>query len=134
MGTQKQALCILMTLFINGCTSSSVFTKEEEDFRKYAASICMGSSFKIPEIEQDANISANGYMGNISLDSYDELRSLVTTWKRSEFMGKSGHQANIMRCLEFSESQEIKQIFDRYNPCLDSSNWLDQQEFKAQCN
>jgi hypothetical protein len=133
MGTQKQAFCILMALFINGCTSSSVITKEERDFRKYAASICMGSSFKIPEIEQDANISANGYMGNISLDSYEELRSLMMTWKRSEFIGKSGQQANIMRCLEFSESQAIKQIFNRYDPCIDSSNWLDQQEFKAQC-
>jgi hypothetical protein len=133
MGTKKQAFILLISAMIMGCSAAPSFTKEGDDFKKYATSICIGSSFNSDEVKSDANSSANSYMGNISLDSYEELRDTLKTWGKDSFNNKSGSRVDIMRCLEFSESEEVQLIFNKYNPCLNSASWIDKSEFHKQC-
>lgn len=135
MGTQKQAYVLLVSLLLlSGCLSASqLLTKEEKDFKKYAISICLGSSFPEDSIRTDANTSANAYMGNIDLKAYDDLRSVLENWDLASFQSKQGNAVRITRCLEFSDSKQVKIIFDNYNPCLDSKSWLSMSEFKKQC-
>ncbi|MBY6190430.1 hypothetical protein [Microbulbifer agarilyticus] len=138
MGTQKQALAFLSFFLLSACGESTAsnlreITKEEKDFRKYATAICLGSSFSEKSIRADANRSANVYMGNVDLAAYEALRAQLKNWKPTEFTTKNGSQAAITRCIEFSESKEVKQLFNEFDPCSHKEAWLDQTNFDAQC-
>ena len=139
MGTQKQALIILSIFAISACSESTASssretTKEARDFRKYATAICLGSSFGEESVKADANRSANVYLGNVDLEAYEALRDQLGSWKPNGFATKNGPQAAIARCMEFSESDTVAQVFQRFDPCKNQDAWLDQQDFKTQCD
>ena len=135
MGIKKQALLLVISLSILGCSTQTIArTKEESDFRKYAMSICIGSSFSVKSISSDANTSANSYHGNVDLIAYDKLRDLQKTWKVDGFKSKNGGKVNIARCIEFSESREVGLIFEQFNPCRNKESWLDADEYSIQCS
>ncbi|MBB5212391.1 hypothetical protein [Microbulbifer hydrolyticus] len=139
MGTQKQALLILSIFVISACSKSTASSshetsKEAQDFRKYATAICLGSSFGEASVKADANRSANVYLGNVDLQAYESLRSQLQSWRPDGFATKNGPQAAIARCMEFSESDAVNQVFRRFDPCKNQDVWLDQKDFKTQCN
>ena len=135
MGTKKQALFLVISIFFLGCSSETLSrTKEESDFRKYAMSICIGASFSDETVQSDANTSANSYHGNLDLTAYDELRDLQITWKLNNFNSKKNGKINIARCIEFSESQDVGLIFSQFNPCNSRESWLDAAEYSSQCD
>ncbi|AQQ66871.1 hypothetical protein Mag101_03870 [Microbulbifer agarilyticus] len=138
MGTKKQTFIFLGFFLLSSCSKSTASnqqeaTKEEKDFRKYATAICLGSSFQEKSITADANRSANVYMGNVDLAAYEALRVQLKSWKPTEFTTKNGSQAAISRCIEFSESNEVQQLFSKFNPCGDKETWLDETSFETQC-
>lgn len=138
MGTQKQALIILSFCLIAACgkivaANEQLSIKEAQDFRQYAAAICLGASFPEESVKADANRSANVYLGNVDLGAYEAVRIQLRTWNPDGFSTKNGGQAVIARCLEFSESNVVSGIFRQFNPCRNKDAWLDQQAFKAQC-
>ncbi|MFV8781676.1 hypothetical protein ACNKU7_04560 [Microbulbifer sp. SA54] len=108
-------------------------TKEAKDFRKYATAICLGSSFKEESVIADANRSANVYLGNVDLAAYETVRTLLKSWKPNGFTTKQGPQAAIARCIEFSESDAVHNVFRQFDPCTSADAWLDPEDFKAQC-
>jgi hypothetical protein len=137
MEIRKLAL-ILVAGSLTGCSTST--SKEENletiNFHKYAYSICIGSAFNSNEVKEDANRSANGHMehGNISLDSYEELRMRIDSWLAKHYESKSGKSLQIMKCNDFFYSGEIQEIYDKYDPCVSKDGWLDEADFKRQCN
>ncbi len=138
MGTQKQALLFLSLCLLSVCSESTASdnqktTKEEQDFRKYATAICLGSSCSEESIMADANRSANVYLGNVDLAAYDALRTQLKEWKPDGFTTKNGPQAAIARCMEFSESEAVNDVFLQFDPCGNEEAWLDEKDFTAQC-
>lgn len=138
MGNQKQTLIILSLSLLSACGQNSSsddqkHTKEAQDFRKYATAICLGASFKEESVIVDANRSANVYLGNVDLAAYETVRTLLKSWKSNGFTTKKGPQAAIARCMEFSESDAVHEVFRRFDPCENPEAWLDPEDFKAQC-
>ncbi len=80
--------------------------------------------------------ATNGYReySNISLAAYDELRSLIKKWLKKDYKSKSGDQNHFMKCTDLSNSNEVKELFRKFDPCKSPSNWLDSDEYKLRCN
>lgn len=120
-----------------GCstTGKNIENLESINFHKFAYSICIGSAFKSNDVKEDANRSANGYMehGNISLNSYEELRLRIENWLAKQYQSKSGKSLQIMKCNDFLYSGEIQEIYKKYDPCISKDRWLDEEDFIKQC-
>lgn len=136
MEFSKLALVLVVGTLI-GCSTNGKNTENLEviNFHKFAYTICIGTAFESSEVKEDANRSAGGHIehGNISLDSYDELRLRVDKWLAKKYRSKSGKSLQIMKCNDFLYSGEILEIYNKYDPCISKEGWLDKEDFIRQC-
>lgn len=136
METTKLVLILVGGVLI-GCSTSGKNSANLEsiNFHKFAYTICIGSAFNSSEVKEDANRSANGHMehGNISLNSYEELRLHVDNWLAKQYQSKGGKSLQIMKCNDFLYSGEIQAIYNKYDPCSSKDGWLDTEDFIRQC-
>lgn len=140
MGAKKLGLSLLLAFFAISCVASDHPFKsasEEELFRNFTFSICIGAAYEGASEKMESNVAqaANGYReySNISLEAYEEARSIVNKWIKKDYSSKHGGQVEIMKCIDLYNHIELKQIFEKYNPCKSPDDWFDKDDYKLRC-
>jgi hypothetical protein len=140
MGTVKSTISILLALFTLSCNAevhSFKNASEEMLFRNFALSICIGMAYEGESEKLDSNVnsSASGYreFSNISLEAYEEARSVIQLWLKKNYKSKHGGQINLMKCIDLYNHDDLIEIFNKHNPCNAKDSWLDPDDFKLRC-
>lgn len=141
MDIKKLIATIMFIIFTSACNAEGhAFknAKEEILFKNITLSICMGIGYegKSSYFTDQFSDATNGYreFSNISLDAYEELRALVKLWLKKDYRSKNDIQNVLMKCIDLGNSNEIKSLYDKYNPCRKPESWLDNKEYKLRCN
>lgn len=132
----KKLITLTLLSFILSCSQNNFKnTSEENNFLNYALSICLGSAFENEITKSDFNKSANGFMerGNMPLEAYEELRTLVDIWLQKNYPSKHGGQVNSAKCIDFYVSNDVQLVFGKYNPCKSKGSWLNEEDFSRSC-
>jgi len=140
MDIKKLIATIAIIFFTSACNANGHAFKnaqEETLFKNITISICLGMGYegKSSYFTNQFSQATNGYreFSNLSLDAYEELRTLVKKWLKKDYSGKNGNQNNLMKCIDLGNSNEIKSLYERYNPCRTPESWLDKKEYKLRC-
>lgn len=127
--------CILF-MFTNACLAYD-FKKSSEItlFKNYALSICIATNYENESIYKDAIDSLNGNreFGNIALEAYHELNTSLKKWQNIKYKSKEGNVSELFMCIDFHNSKDVLNIFNKYNPCNNKSNWSSDHEFEIRC-
>lgn len=67
--------------------------------------------------------------GNVALEAYEELRKVVDSWLAKDFPSKHGGQVQSAKCIAMYNSQELSELFKKYDPCASKTSWLDPSEY-----
>lgn len=130
-------MIVLFSLSCNAENHAFKRAKEEILFRNITLSLCLGMAYgrKSEYFTNQFSQATNGYReySNISLDAYDELRSLIKQWLKKDYKSKSGDQNHFMKCTDLSNSNEIKELYTKYDPCKSSESWLDRDAYDMRC-
>ena len=132
----KRLGLIIAVLQVVACASApKVDNEEKNNFRNYALSVCVGAAFADDQVKADFNKSANGYMerGHMPIEAYEELRGAVQTWLQKDYPSKHGGQVNSAKCIDFYQSLQVAELFDKYDPCKSSESWLSEDDYKSSC-
>lgn len=131
-------LTVVFLAFVGvGCAAVPAHDSTEyENFKNFAMAICVGSAFSDEAVKSDFNKSANGFMerGNMPLEAYGDLRALVNKWLNKNYPSKHGGQVSSAKCFDLVNSQELVQLYGKYDPCDSKAGWLSQENFEKSCN
>ncbi len=140
MGFKKLAFCLFLSTFSISCSANTHLFKsasEETLFRNFVLSVCIGIAYEgeSDRLSSNVNQAANGYReySHISLDAYEESRSIIGEWLKKDYSSKNGGQVEIMKCIDLYNHVDLREIFQKYNPCKSQDSWLDKDEFKLRC-
>lgn len=110
---------------------------EETLYRNFTLAVCTGTAYEkdSKKIATDAGKAATGYseFSHIDLAAFDESRKLAIKWLAKDYKSKHGGQIEIMKCIDLYNSQELKTLFAKYDPCKNRDAWLDENEFMKKC-
>lgn len=140
MDIKKLATITTIMLFSLSCNAEDhafKSAKEEILFHNITLSLCLGMAYerKSEYFTNQFSQATNGYReySNISLDAYDELRSLIKKWLKKDYKSKGGDQNNFMKCTDLSNSDDVKELYSKFDPCKSSESWLDRDEYNMRC-
>lgn len=140
MGTQKLVLLFIFSVYsISGSANTHHFksASEEELFRNFALSVCIGTAYagESKKLEDNISKATSGYReySHISLDAYEEVRAAINDWLKKDYSSKHGGQIEIMKCIDLYNHNDLQKIFQKYDPCKSQDSWLDTAEFKLRC-
>ena len=87
------------------------------------------------KLESNVAQAASGYReySHISLDAYEEVRATISKWLKKDYSSKSGGQVELMKCIDLYNHDDLKVVFEKYNPCKSQDSWFDEDEFKLRC-
>jgi hypothetical protein len=82
----------------------------------YALSQCIARAYKAPDVVEDARSAAGAYLerGNLPAAAYEALVGLVEEKLTENYLGKSGNQLQLMKCIDAMHSDGLKAIARRY--------------------
>jgi len=133
----RKLVGIIGGVIISTSCSAYEFKKSSEFtlFKNYALSSCVATHYKNETIYKDAIDALNGSreFGNISLDAYHEINKILPNWSKKEYKSKAGNISEFFMCIDFHNSEDISNIFDRYNPCKKPENWDSKEKFEKRC-
>lgn len=138
----KRLIVTISIIIISSACNAEIHAfkeaKEETLFKNITLSLCLGMGYegKSSYFTDQFSTATNGYreFSNVSLDAYDELRALIKIWLKKDYISKSSSQNILMKCIDLSNSSEIKSLYEKYDPCKSSESWLDNKEYKVKCN
>jgi len=140
MGIKKLSYVVFLLILPISCNAEKHPFKsagEEVLFKNFTLSICLGMAYKdtSKKFTNQTSLAANGYReySHISLEAYDEARSLAKKWLKKNYESKRGGQINLMKCIDLYNHSELQHIFLKYNPCKSPDSWLDRNEFNKSC-
>jgi len=140
MGTKKLSYLLFLFILPMSCNAEEHAFKtasEEILFKNFALSICLGMGYKdiSKEFSKQVASSANGYReySHISLEAYEEARTVVKKWLQKNYENKQGRQIPLMKCVDLYNNSELHNIFVKYNPCKSPDSWIDSNEFNKSC-
>ena len=136
MDPRKIALACFILLFSFSSFSYEFKSASEKTlFKNYALSSCVASNYEDETIFQDAIDALNGNReyGNIALEAYHEINDALEKWSKKEYVSKAGNVSEFSMCIDFQNSEDILDIFNKYNPCLDRKSWSSKKEYKLRC-
>jgi len=140
MGIKKLIISftlMLITVFCSAGTHPFKNASEKRLFRNFSFSVCIGMAYEgeSEKLSSNVNKAANGYreFGNISLDAYDEARSIIQKWLKKDYRSKHGGQIELMKCIDLYNHIDLVNIFNKYNPCNSKDSWLDDNDFNLRC-
>lgn len=121
----KQALVIFISVFIsNGVMAEMAFKQQNELklFQYYAQASCLATAFTEGEIHDQAVSALNGYreFGAMPLEAYEELIAPIQQWLQKDYVTQAGKQNNLMKCIDFAESEQVTEIFRVQSEALQS--------------
>lgn len=110
-------------------------TTEKKLFQNYALAMCLASEYKDTSIYSDAGRALNGYreFGKLDLAVYHDVYSLLKMWNTKPYLSKSGSTMKVARCIDFHNSQDVESLFLKNDPCQDSKNWRDKNQYIVRC-
>ena len=140
MGTKKLSYLLFLFILPISCNAEKHSFKsasEETLFKNFTLSICLGMAYKdaSKEFVQQVSSAANGYReySHISLEAYEESRTVIKKWLKKNYESKQGGQVQLMKCIDLYNHSELHNIFLKYNPCKSPDSWLDRNEFNKSC-
>lgn len=82
-------------------------------FQNYAQASCLATAFTEGEIQQQAVSALNGYreFGAMPLEVYEALAEPMQQWLAKDYATKAGMQNNLMKCIDFAESEQVRNIY-----------------------
>ena len=113
---KKQALVIFIGFFIsNGVMAEMAFKQQNELklFQYYAQASCLATAFTEGEIYDQAVSALNGYreFGTMPLEAYEALIAPMQQWLQKDYATQAGKQNNLMKCIDFAESEQVGEIY-----------------------
>ena len=127
----------ILTMFACcGCTAQTLWDQNELTlFKNYALASCLAKHYKTESIYQDAIDTMNGSRARatIPLKAYQELNTELAIWQPDQYQSKAGNVSELLMCIDFQNSQPLLNIFRRYNPCENPSNYDSKAEFNQRC-
>lgn len=113
---KKQALVIFIGFFISNGVMAEMAFKQQNDlklFQYYAQTSCLATAFTEGEIYDQAVSALNGYreFGAMPLEAYEELKEPIQQWLKKDYATKVGKQNNLVKCIDFAESEQVTEIF-----------------------
>lgn len=140
MGIKKLTISFILMLITASCSAGTHSFKNASErtlFRNFTLSVCIGMAYEgeSEKLSSNINKAASGYReyGNISLDAYEEARSVIRVWLKKDYSSKHGGQIELMKCIDLYNHIDLDKIFNKYNPCDSKESWLDQDDFKLRC-
>lgn len=115
----KQALVIFTSLFIsNGVRAEMAFKQQNELklFQHYAQASCLATAFTEGEIYDQAISALNGYreFGAMPMEAYEALFVPIQQWLQKDYPTQAARQNNLMKCIDFAESELVTKIYHGY--------------------
>jgi len=136
MEVRKLIVIFCGVLFSASC-SAYQFKKSSEFtlFKNYALSSCVATHYKNESIYRDAIDALNGSreFGNLSLEAYHEINSVLPEWSKKVYKSKSGNVSEFFMCIDFHNSEDIAKIFNKYDPCKKQDNWDSKEQYNIRC-
>ncbi len=82
-------------------------------FQHYAQAGCLATAFPQGEIYDQAVSALNGYreFGAMPLEAYEELVEPIQQWLQKDYATQAGEQNNLMKCIDFAESEQVAEIY-----------------------
>jgi hypothetical protein len=82
-------------------------------FQYYAQASCLATVFPQGEIHDQAVSALNGYreFGAMPLEAYEALIEPMQQWLKKDYATQAGKQNNLMKCIDFAESEQVAEIF-----------------------
>ena len=89
-------------------------------FQHYAQASCLATAFTKGEIHDQAVSALNGYreFGDVPLEAYEELITPIQQWLQKDYATQAGKQNNLMKCIDFAESELVTKIYHGYAAAL----------------
>jgi hypothetical protein len=132
----KLAVYISMLLSA-GCIAGDIKNKTElQLFQDYALSACIAHAYHDGDIYDDSISALNGYRARsrVPLEAYSEINNVIVKWLAKPYKSKTGNTIEIATCIDQVKSDDIKSIFNNFNPCNEENFWRDKKAFKVRCS
>lgn len=114
----REALMLVMMVLCSGARAEMAFKQQSELklFQHYAQASCLAAAFTEGEIHQQAISALNDYreFGTMPLEAYQALIEPAQQWLKKDYSTKSGMQNNLMKCIDFAESELVTKIYKGY--------------------
>lgn len=90
-------------------------------FQHYAQASCLATAFPQGEIYDQAVSALNGYreFGAMPLEAYEALIEPIQQWLQKDYATQAGKQNNLMKCIDFAESELVTDIYHVHSAGLD---------------
>lgn len=91
-------------------------------FQHYAQASCLATAFTEGEIYDQAVSALNGYreFGAMPLEAYEELITPIQQWLQKDYATQAGQQNNLMKCIDFAESELVLDLYRVHSAGLDA--------------
>ena len=110
---------VVSAMVLTACSAQAdmAFKQQSEIklFQHYAQASCLATAFTEGEIYDQAISALNGYreFGSMPLEAYQELAEPMQQWLKKDYATQAGQQNNLMKCIDFAESEIIAKIYHR---------------------
>jgi hypothetical protein len=140
MDPKKLIATITFIFLASSCNAQGHAFKNDEEkmlFKNTSLSLCLGMGYegKSSYFTDQFSSATIGYreFSNISLDAYEGCRDLIKKWLKKDYKSIDGIQNIFMKCIDLSNSKELEDIFNKYDPCKTPESWFDNKEYKLRC-
>lgn len=111
-----RATLMLGVMVLCGAAMAEVAFKQQSElklFQHYAQASCLATAFTEGEIYDQAISALNGYreFGAMPLEAYEALIEPMQQWLKKDYATQAGKQNNLMKCIDFAESEQVAEIF-----------------------
>jgi hypothetical protein len=85
-------------------------------FQHYAQASCLAVAFTEGEIYDQVVSALNGYreFAAMPLEAYEALIEPIQRWLKKDYATQAGKQNNLMKCIDFAESELVTKIYHGY--------------------
>ena len=120
----RATLMLSVMVLCGGARAEMAFKQQTELklFQHYAQASCLATAFTEGEIHQQAISALNGYreFGAMPLEAYEELNTPIQQWLQKDYATQAGKQNNLMKCIDFAESERVVEIYRMYGRAPDA--------------
>ena len=125
MWDKKVVAHVIVMLVISVSAQADMAFKHQSGmtlFQHYAQASCLATAFPEGEIYDQAVSALNGYreFGAMPLEAYEELIAPIQQWLQKDYATQAGKQNNLMKCIDFAESERVVEIYRMYGRAPDA--------------
>ncbi|MEW5682217.1 MAG: T6SS amidase immunity protein Tai4 family protein [Pseudomonadota bacterium] len=124
----KRLVSVISVTALIACTAQADMAFKQQSgiklFQHYAQASCLATAFTEGEIYDQAVSALNGYreFGDMPLEAYEALIEPIQQWLQKDYATKAGKQNNLMKCIDFAESELVTDIYHVHSAGLDTQH------------